>query len=115
MYIPGTAFAVVDAELLTRRDDTLPIQNEVPHHLAMELRLHHPGFQRPQHALSAGTQNGTSFKATIEGSGNQSTLHYRFKGGPRWYEGPAREDFLQFCADYLKYKKDMFIFARSNP
>jgi len=115
LYLPGTVFTLVDGGLLERRRDELAILYNAPSPLLLRLHLHHPGFLRQEHALAMGDPAWATFRAEIEGDGDLSTLTYRYDQNGRCFTGPTRSGLLDFCAEYLQHKSDMFVFPRSEP
>lgn len=111
-YIPSMPFSVFDAEMLTRADDPWPMTTPLQETILMRVHLQTDGFTADPKEVTIGDGDHASVSSSIGGTEEGGTLvTYRLWQASSLYEGDGKKNFLDFCRDYLKGKKTMFVLS----
>ena len=109
-YIPKTAFLVVSKDILSRQADDYPIELPFRHHLKMTIDLDAAGYAAGDDRCKLGKEGDMYFSSSAtHKDAHRLTLFYDYRQPMKKFELETKDRFVQFCAKYLKHKKEMFV------
>ncbi len=109
-YLPVIPFRSIEADILDRKEDRWPITTDVKETLELRMILDIDGYLVEKTSFAFGDDRLASFSSSINlTEDGRALVDYRFRQVSGLYEGDAREGYLDFCREYLKSKKQMFI------
>ena len=109
-YLPVIPFRSIEADILDRKEDRWPITTDVKETLELRMILDIDGYLVEKTSFAFGDDRLASFSSSINlTEDGRALVDYRCRQVSGLYEGDAREGYLDFCREYLKSKKQMFI------
>lgn len=112
-YIPAMPFSVYDAEILDRRDDPWPLYAGLNDPITMRLHLSTDGFSVEPSSVSIGEDTYGKVVSSIDiTEDGTAIISYELNQASGEYRGEGKEGFLNFCRDYLKSRKEMFVLRK---
>ena len=114
-YLPAMPFRTIEADVLERKDDLWPITTNLQETIEMRMVLDLQGLSIEEKQVAFGDETHASFASSINLSEDGSALvNYRLWQASGLCEGDAKSQFLDFCQEYLKSKKQMFILSSTS-
>jgi transglutaminase-like putative cysteine protease len=115
-YLPRVPFGAVDADVLEREDDDLPLYFDRRQRIALRIDLAAPGALAVADSLRLGDAAHALFTASLTPAyGGHVSLEYRLQRADKVLAGEDKAAYLRFCRDYLGSKKTMFMLEREQP
>ena len=114
-YIPAMPFRTLEADVLERQEDEWPVATGIQETIEMRMMLDVGGFSIEPKAIEVGDEEHASFASSIDMAEDGTALvTYRLWQSSGLYERESKGRFLEFCQDFLKSKKQMFILSSSE-
>ncbi len=115
-YLPKVPFESIDNDLLDRENDALGVYLSNRQYTRLTINLTAPGLDASGDDLSIGGKEIRSWMtASLSPTENNVVrAEYEFAHRAKVYLNEERTGFLEFCRDFLKGKKDMFVFQAKD-
>ncbi len=114
-YIPHLPFRTVDTELIERDQDSLDLYLSFRDNYALTINLEIKGYASEPAQIAMGDMATTGFTASAQKSDSGMVLKYRYSQHTKVFAREKKKEFISFCKDVLKAKKNMFIFTKTEP
>ena len=112
-YIPAMPFSIYDAKILDRGEDPWPVRAGLNDPITMRLHLDTEGYAVEPSTITIGSADHAAIVSSIDISEDGSAvISYELNQASGEYEGDSKQGFLDFCRDYLKSRKDMFVLKK---
>lgn len=115
-YLPKVPFESIDNDLLDRESDTLGVYLGNRQFTRLTINLTAPGLDASGDKLSIGDKKISSWMtaALAPAENNVVRAEYEIARRAKVYLNEERAGFLEFCRNFLKGKKDMFVFQSKD-
>ena len=113
-YIPAMPFSIYDAKILDRGEDPWPVTAGLNDPITMRLHLKSGDFVVEPHSISIGDEAHAAIVSSIDvAEDGSAVVSYRLNQASGEYRDDAKQGFLDFCRDYLKSRKEMFVLRKN--
>jgi hypothetical protein len=112
MYVPETPFLTVDAGMLARKGDALPLGAGPLWWLRMQVTLPKGQLSASPQKLDLPAGGPSGFRASCQEGPSGITIDYEYRQTRHTLAGEPRAAFLAFCENYLASKRNLFILSR---
>lgn len=113
-YIPNIPFRTVESDILEREKDSFALYLPWRDNLVLSIDLATPGYAAETASVSLGNMQTTGFTASATSASDRVQLHYRYVQNTREFSSGSKQQFLAFCKDYFKTKKNMFVLTKAE-
>ena len=115
-YLPKVPFESIDNDLLERENDALGVYFNNRQYTRLTINLTAPGLDASGDNMAIGDKNIRSWMtAALTPAGNDVVrAEYEIARRAKVYLNEERTGFLNFCREFLKGKKDMFVFEAKD-
>lgn len=113
-YIPNIPFRTVDSDVLDRAKDSFALYLGWRDNLVLSIDLAIPGYTAETSSVSLGDMQTAGFTASATPTGDRVQLSYRYVQQAREFSPDSKQQFLAFCRDYFKTKKNMFVLTKAE-
>lgn len=113
-YIPNIPFRTVESDILEREKDSFALYLPWRDNLVLSIDLATPGYTVETASLSLGNMQTTGFTASATSASDRVQLRYRYVQNAREFSSGSKQQFLAFCKDYFKTKKNMFVLTKAE-
>lgn len=114
-YIPAMPFSIYDAKILDRGEDPWPVLAGLNDPVTMRLHLDTEGYAVEPSTITIGNEAHAAIVSSIDvNEDGSAVVIYRLNQASGEYQGDAKTGFLDFCRDYLKSRKEMFVLRKAG-
>lgn len=109
-YVPAVPFSLYDAGVLKRESDPWPVIAGIQDPILVRLHLETGEYRPEARELSIGQAQTAAITSSIAASDDgTAVVSYLLDQKRSEYAGEEKKSFLEFCRDFLKGRKEMFV------